>query len=149
MIPPFSRVPYMMITWRRWKRAAFASLFGPSMPAWPLRPDSPRFPPLPYLPPFAKPMELEQSVELTNKYGLHARASTKLAQVAKQFQSSIRLSRAAVEAAEEEVDAKSILGLLTLGVEKGQQLRIRTSGVDADHAMAAVVRVIQDKFGEE
>ena len=91
-------------------------------------------------------MELERSIEISNRYGLHARASTRLAQVAKQFQSSIRVSRGE---SQEEVDAKSILGILTLGAEKGQWIRIRTSGEDAEQAMAAVVRLIEQNFGEE
>ena len=91
-------------------------------------------------------MELERSIEISNKYGLHARASTRLAQVAKQFQSSIRVARIG---GDEEVDAKSILGVLTLGAEKGQKLRIRTSGDDAEPAMAAVIQLIQQNFGEE
>ena len=91
-------------------------------------------------------MELERSVSIKNKYGLHARASTRLAQVAKQFQSSIRISRLGDD---EDVDAKSILGILTLGAEKGQALRVRACGEDADQAMAAVVRLVEENFGEE
>ena len=91
-------------------------------------------------------MELECAVEIGNKYGLHARASTRLAQVAKQFQSAIRVSRVGED---EEVDAKSILGILTLGVARGQTLRIRVSGEDADTAMAAVVDLVQKNFLEE
>lgn len=92
------------------------------------------------------PMELERSIEISNRFGLHARASTRLQQVAKQFQASIRVSRGE---SQEEVDAKSILGLLTLGAEKGQRLRIRASGDDAEQAMAAVILLIQQNFGEE
>ena len=92
------------------------------------------------------PMELERSIEISNRFGLHARASTRLAQVAKQFQASIHVSRGGTQ---EEVDAKSILGILTLGAEKGQWLRIRASGEDAEQAMAAVIQLIQQNFGEE
>jgi phosphocarrier protein len=91
-------------------------------------------------------MELECSVKISNKYGLHARASTRLAEVAKKFESSIRLSRVETN---EEVDAKSILGILTLGAEKGQILRIRASGQDAEQAVAALVEVVRQNFGEE
>ena len=91
-------------------------------------------------------MELERSIEISNKYGLHARASTRLAQLAKQFQSSIFISTPSVT---EEVDAKSILGILTLGAEKGQVLRVKASGDDAEAAMAAIVRLIEQNFGEE
>jgi len=91
-------------------------------------------------------MELERSIEISNKYGLHARASTRLAQLAKQFQASIFISTPSVA---EEVDAKSILGILTLGAEKGQVLRVKASGEDAEAAMAAIVRLIEQNFGEE
>jgi phosphotransferase system HPr (HPr) family protein len=91
-------------------------------------------------------MELERSIELSNKYGLHARASTRLAQVAKQFRASIRVS---TPNSLEEVDGKSILGILTLGAEKGQQLHFKVIGDDAQECMEALVRLIEDNFGEE
>jgi len=91
-------------------------------------------------------MELERSIEISNKHGLHARASTRLAQVAKQFTSSIAVSTPTCTT---EVDAKSILGILTLGAEKGQTLRIRVTGDDADRAMEALVQLIEAKFGED
>ena len=91
-------------------------------------------------------MQLECAVAISNKYGLHARASTRLAQVAKQFQAAIHVSKIGDN---EEVDAKSILGILTLGVEKGQMLRIRADGDDAEQAIAAVVHLVQQNFGEE
>jgi phosphocarrier protein HPr len=91
-------------------------------------------------------MEIERSVEISNKFGLHARASTRLAQLAKQFQSSIRLSRTDND---EEVDAKSILGILTLGAERGQTLRIKATGEDAHAAMDALVELVRQNFGED
>ena len=91
-------------------------------------------------------MEIKRSIEVSNKYGLHARASTRLAQVAKAFRSTIMLSRPEDE---DEVDAKSILGILTLGVAKGQCLQIRVSGEDAEQAMDAVIALVEGKFDEE
>jgi phosphocarrier protein len=91
-------------------------------------------------------MELESVVEIGNKYGLHARASTRLAQVAKQFQATVRVSRLGEP---EEVDAKSILGVLTLGIGRGQTLRIRVEGDDAEQAMASIVELVRSNFGEE
>ena len=91
-------------------------------------------------------MEVTHSIELSNKYGLHARASTRLAQTAKQFHATIRLSR---QGSNEEVDAKSILGILTLGAEKGQVLSIRATGDDAQEAMEAILRLFRQNFGEE
>lgn len=91
-------------------------------------------------------MELRRLIEVSNKYGLHARTSTQLSQVAKQFQSSILLSKLDTE---EEVDAKSILGILTLGVGKGQRLKIHVVGADAAEAMEALIKLFENNFGEE
>ena len=91
-------------------------------------------------------MELESVIEVSNKYGLHARTSTRLSQAAKQFRSEILLSRLD---GGEVVDAKSILGVLTLGVGKGQKVKIRVVGEDADAAMSALVKLFADNFGEE
>ncbi len=91
-------------------------------------------------------MDLERSIKISNKYGLHARASTRLAQLAQQFQCDVFLAR---EGTDEEVDAKSILGILTLGAEKGQTLQLRLSGADAQDAMDALVGLIQNNFGED
>lgn len=90
-------------------------------------------------------MELERCLRISNKYGLHARASTRLAQLAKQFQSEVRLSR---DENSEEVDGKSILGLLTLGAESGQSLRLRVAGGDAENAMRAIVELFERGFDE-
>jgi len=92
------------------------------------------------------PMELVRSVRLSNNYGLHARASTRLAQVARSFSSDVKLSRIG---GGEEVDAKSILGLLTLGAEKGQSLRLRVRGEDAEGAMKAILELFEAKFDED
>ena len=91
-------------------------------------------------------MELVRSVKLSNRYGLHARASTRLAQVAKEFDAVVKLARDGVE---EEVDAKSILGLLTLGAEKGQDLTLRISGDDAEGAMEAILELFERNFDED
>jgi phosphocarrier protein len=91
-------------------------------------------------------MEIENIIEVSNKYGLHARTSTRLSQAAKQFRSEVFLSR--IEGGEE-VDAKSILGVLTLGVGKGQRLKIRIVGEDAEAAMLTMVKLFVNNFGEE
>ena len=91
-------------------------------------------------------MELTRSIEVSNKHGLHARASARLAELAKEFEAAVRIARGAEE---EEVDAKSILAILTLGVAKGEALHIRCSGDDAEQAMQAIVGLVEDKFGEE
>ena len=94
-------------------------------------------------------MEIKRAVLVVNRYGLHARASTRLAQLAKEFQSSILISAAEDDDEEEEVDAKSILAVLTLGVAKGQELQLRVVGEDAEDAMTAIVELFERKFDEE
>ena len=91
-------------------------------------------------------MEIEELLEIRNKYGLHARASTRLAQVAQRFKSCIWVSRAD---GKQEVDGKSILGILTLGAERGMSIRVRVTGEDAPDAMSAIVQLFNDNFEEE
>lgn len=90
-------------------------------------------------------MELECAVEITNKLGLHARASQRLSQLANKFRSTITVSKLGEV---EEADAKSILSLMSLGVPRGQTVRIRVSGEDAEEAMAAVVDLVHNDFYE-
>jgi phosphocarrier protein len=85
----------------------------------------------------------EQDVEITNKLGMHARASAKLTQTASQFQSEIWLSRNG-----RRVNGKSIMGVMMLAAAKGTQIRVETHGPDEDAALAALVALIDDKFGE-
>ena len=91
-------------------------------------------------------MEAESLLEVRNKYGLHARASTRLAQLAQKYRSSIAIARSD---GGQEVDAKSILGILTLGAERGMALRVRISGDDAEAAMKAVIELFRKNFDEE
>ncbi|MEJ5211669.1 MAG: HPr family phosphocarrier protein [Burkholderiales bacterium] len=86
---------------------------------------------------------LQQDVEITNKLGLHARASAKLSQLAGQFQSDVFLERNG-----NRVNAKSIMGVMMLAAAKGSTIRIETNGPDEAEAMAALTALIRDKFGE-
>ena len=85
----------------------------------------------------------EQDVEITNKLGLHARASAKLTQTASQYQSEVWLSRNG-----RRVNGKSIMGVMMLAAAKGTQIHVETRGPDEDAAMTALVELIGDKFGE-
>ena len=87
-------------------------------------------------------MELVQTVKITHKYGLHARASTKFVELAQGFDSKVFLSRPGGE----EVDGKSVLGLLTLGVEDGHEVTVRVNGPDSDAAMKALLELIEADF---
>ncbi|GBL47328.1 phosphocarrier protein, nitrogen regulation associated [Sulfuriferula multivorans] len=86
---------------------------------------------------------LQQDVEITNKLGLHARASAKLTQTAGQFQSAIWLTRN-----NRRVNAKSIMGVMMLAAAKGSTINLETEGEDEAAAMDALLALINDKFGE-
>jgi phosphocarrier protein HPr len=81
--------------------------------------------------------------KISNKLGLHARASAKLTQLAAQFSSEVWMSRAG-----RRVNAKSIMGVMMLAAGKGTTVTIETIGADDAEALAAVVSLIDNKFGE-
>ena len=85
----------------------------------------------------------ERDIQITNKLGLHARASAKLTQTAVQFQSEVWLTRNG-----RRINGKSIMGVMMLAASRGTQIRIETIGPDAEAAMHALVELIEDKFGE-
>ena len=85
----------------------------------------------------------ELEVEIVNRLGLHARAAAKLVHRASQFDSSVTLVRDG-----EEVDAKSILGILLLAAAQGTRLTVRTDGPDEDEALAGIAALIADRFEE-
>ena len=86
---------------------------------------------------------LQQDVLIINKLGLHARASAKLTQLASSFKSEVMLSRN-----NRRVNAKSIMGVMMLAAAKGSTINIETNGVDEGEAMQALVKLINDCFGE-
>jgi phosphocarrier protein HPr len=87
---------------------------------------------------------VEKDLVLKNKYGLHARPATLLAEVANGFKSKI-----AVVKDGQEVNAKSIFGLMMLAAEKGSTFHVKASGEDAAAAVAAMEKLIDQKFTEE
>ena len=84
-----------------------------------------------------------REVEIINKLGLHARASAKLTQVAGGFKADIWLSRSG-----RRVNAKSIMGVMMLAAGRGATVLVEAEGADAEAALAAVLKLIADKFGE-
>jgi len=86
---------------------------------------------------------LNREIEITNKLGLHARASAKLTQLAGQFSSDVFLARNG-----RKVNAKSIMGVMMLAASKGTKIAIEIDGSDENEAMQALVQLIEDKFGE-
>ena len=89
---------------------------------------------------------IHQPVLVTNKLGLHARAAAKLVRLASSFSSEIHLSR---ENANQQIDSKSILGILMLAASKGTRLVISIEGPDEAQAGEAICRLFEEKFGEE
>jgi phosphocarrier protein len=84
-----------------------------------------------------------REVEIVNKLGLHARASAKLTKMASQFKCEVWATKN-----NRRVNAKSIMGVMTLAANKGSRLQIETTGDDEVEAMAALVALVEDYFGE-
>ncbi len=89
---------------------------------------------------------IRESVLISNRLGLHARAAAKLVRLASRFSSEIHLSR---EDANQQIDSKSILGILMLAASQGTRLVVSIEGQDEAEAGDAIRRLFEDKFGEE
>ncbi len=87
---------------------------------------------------------LEKKITIKNKLGLHARAAVKFVNLANRYSSSVKIIKDS-----NEVDGKSILGILTLAASQGSQIKLVVSGRDEDKAMKALTELINNKFGEE
>jgi len=85
----------------------------------------------------------EITITVEHEVGLHARPAAMFVQTSKEFGSDIRVTHG-----ERSANAKSILGVLTLGANKGAVINIRAEGEDADDALAALKALIDDNFGE-
>jgi phosphocarrier protein HPr len=86
---------------------------------------------------------IRRSITITNKLGLHARASAKLTQVASGFTSSVWIAKG-----DRRVNAKSIMGVMMLAAGLGSSVEIEAEGPDEEAAMAAVEALFAGKFGE-
>ena len=80
---------------------------------------------------------------IVNKLGLHARAAAKMVSVASRYSCAIEVMHG-----ERRIDAKSIMGLLTLGAAKGTELRVRVDGDDEAPAMDELTDLFERKFDE-
>ena len=87
---------------------------------------------------------MELTLQITNKAGLHARPAALFAQKASSFKSTVMIVKD-----EKSVNAKSIIGIMGLGIKQGQPIVLKIEGPDADEAAAALKKMIDDKFGEE
>ena len=86
---------------------------------------------------------IQSSITISNKLGLHARASAKLTKLAGGFKSDIHLAPNG-----RRVNAKSIMGVMMLAAGLGAEIEIECEGTDEQQAMDALLALINDKFGE-
>ena len=86
---------------------------------------------------------IRSTVTISNKLGLHARASAKLSKLAGSFKSEIHLSRNG-----RRINAKSIMGVMMLAAGLGSEVEVETDGEDQNAALEALVALVNDKFGE-
>lgn len=86
----------------------------------------------------------ERVFTVVNRLGLHARAAVRLVLLANRYRSEVLLSREG-----QEVNGKSIMGVLTLAAAKGSRIRVRAEGPDEDEAMDALEALFGSGFGED
>jgi phosphocarrier protein len=85
----------------------------------------------------------ERSIEIKNKLGLHARAAAKFVHAASRFKSDVKVRKG-----DEEVDGKSILGILLLAAGRGSTILVKADGPDERDALDAIEKLIDAKFDE-
>ena len=86
----------------------------------------------------------KKTVEIINKLGLHARAAARFVETATAFESDIE-----VNSGEKNVNGKSIMGLMMLAAARGATLELTIRGRDEEKALMTLVKLIEDRFGEE
>ena len=86
---------------------------------------------------------IKSTLRISNKLGLHARASAKLTKLAGSFRCDVFMSRNG-----RRVNAKSIMGVMMLAAGLGSEVELETDGEDEQAAMAAITALVDDKFGE-
>jgi phosphocarrier protein HPr len=86
---------------------------------------------------------IRTTIVISNKLGLHARASAKLTKLAGSYQCDVHMSRNG-----RRINAKSIMGVMMLAAGQGTEIEIETDGADEEAAMGALRALIDDKFGE-
>ncbi len=88
--------------------------------------------------------QLNRTVTIVNRRGLHARAAAKLVTLAEQFSANVDVLRDG-----QEVSARSIMGLMMLGAGMGSTLELRAEGFDAHEALEAIAGLIEAGFNEQ
>jgi phosphocarrier protein HPr len=86
---------------------------------------------------------IQRHVTISNKLGLHARASAKLTKVAGSYPCQVWMTKG-----ERRVNAKSIMGVMMLAAGLGSEVQVETEGEQEQEAMEALLALINDKFGE-
>ena len=86
---------------------------------------------------------IKNTLTISNKLGLHARASAKLTKLAGSFKAEVFMSRNG-----RRVNAKSIMGVMMLDAGLGSEVEVEVEGADEQQAMEAIVALVNDKFGE-
>jgi phosphocarrier protein HPr len=86
---------------------------------------------------------LEKRLVMQNATGLHARPAAQFVQLAAKYASKVRIAKEG-----KEVDAKSILSVLSLGVQKGATITIKVDGPDEEQALEHLIALIEGHFGE-
>jgi phosphocarrier protein HPr len=91
-------------------------------------------------------VRIQETIQIINKRGLHARASAKFVNAVTELPAGIevQVSKDGVEAA-----GGSILGLMMLGAAKGDHINISVSGPDAEEALATLAELVKGGFGED
>jgi phosphocarrier protein HPr len=87
---------------------------------------------------------IQHQIIIQNKLGLHTRAAAKLVDTAKRY-----LSRIELNYHDRVIDCKSIMGVITLGAQKDNVIDVTITGEDEQEALDAIVKLIDNKFGEE
>ena len=86
---------------------------------------------------------MELIVKILNEQGLHARPASLFVKTASKFSSTVTVIHG-----NEVANAKSIINIMSLGLQKGEEIKIVTEGTDEKEAMEALVSIVESKFGE-
>jgi phosphocarrier protein HPr len=87
---------------------------------------------------------IKKTFTIINELGLHARPAMLLVQAISRLECSVNIEKDGFEA-----DAKSIMGVLTLAAEQNSQIIVRAEGPDAEKAINAIEKLVEEKFGED
>ncbi len=95
-------------------------------------------------PPPEFPGAVSRAMRITNRKGLHARATAKFVQCVERFDAQIKVTRCG-----DTVGGDSIMGILTLGAGVGSTITVSASGVEAEAALNALDELVSSRFGED